>query len=413
MKVRGRNSIIFLIALFTVLSHSIYAYLNERIIVNSIYVILSFLPVLYCIIYGVKTHERIKWKIGLMIFGYFLMICSYGLLRVNSSDLISYLCRYVIFLPFMIMVFIDLKRQNNENILFKYISDIVFCIAVVSLFFWILGTILHIIGPTGRVWAVWGNAYRNVYLGIYLEVPGNISGTNINRNVGIFCEAPAFAYFLSIGFGFELLIRNNLKKWRGIIYIMALLSTGTTTGLLILVYVIVTRSWDKTSKGTTKHIVIRLGIIIMALLASLLIYRFGTSDSKMASVVLRKNDYINGFMVWLKNPISGVGYMAEISSQYSTGFSNSITQILVSGGLIFSLVYLCGFIGALVMAVKRKDKKYTYWVIMCGLLFSISIVGYAYITLVILASQYVYFISNNAKGRTTSYGGLRSNTQII
>lgn len=393
MKIKGKSLLLFLIALFTVLSHSIYAYLNNRIIVNSIYVILSFLPVFYCVIYGIRIQKNFKRRIYAVLLGYYIIVFAYGLFRVDVSKYISYACRYVLFLPFMLLVLISLHKTCNEKIIFKYISNILLAIAIISLFFWIFGTELNIIPPTGQVWAVWGNSFRDIYLGVYLEVPGNISGTSLHRNVGIFCEAPAFAYFLSIGFGYEILVAEKSELWKKIVYVITLVTTGTTTGLLILLYVIFTKVWDKLSKNTCKNIILRVGVLFIAFFSATYIYRFAVSASKMASVMIRLNDYINGFMAWLNNPLLGVGYMAVLSN---TGFSNSITQVLVSGGILHAIIYITGFVGALILAWRRKEKRSIYWILMCGLLFSISIVGYAYTTLFILASQFAYFVVNGS-----------------
>lgn len=390
MKIKKICLVLWLIALFIVLSHSLYAYVNQRGIVNSIYVILSFLPYLYILMNRVKITS--KKRMLQLLFFYFGITLYYFLLKVSSDNYISFICRYWMFIPGMILVFCDLLNRQMEYIVFKYISDIMLAISIFSLFFWLLGTTFGLISPSFSIYMNWGNDYRQLYYGLYLEVPGSLFGTSLQRNCGIFCEAPAFAFFLGVAYCYDSIINKTKNIKRTIVFLIALMTTGTTTGILIILYAFISSMWIKTSKRTIKSIFIRFLTILVGTIGIFMMLRVMFMDSKIASVLLRQSDYINGFSAWLKKPITGYGYMLNTSLRVSTGFSNGIMQILVAGGVLLFSVYLIPFLYTLFISFKINRKELFWGTIFFGIMFAISIIGYAYITLLILAFGYAFMI---------------------
>ena len=400
--IKAKYLLTYSLAFFIILSHSIYAYINLRIVVNSIYVILSFIPVLYFFIRGKGKLLKIgycKWYALL----YFVLLAVF-IKCVSPADYISYSCRYLIFVPFMILVFIDLNDTGNIMSIFFAISDIIYIISCIALFFWLFGTTLHIIPPSGTIYAVWGNAVRNLYYGVYLEVPGRWLSFSIQRNVGIFCEAPAFAFFLGIAFGTEFLLRSPRKN-RLFILFLTLISTGTSTALLVILFCFIARYWLNSEKKTINNLLFRVFLIIGAIFACSKGLRFILAESKMASVSLRINDYLNGFNAWRASPFWGYGYMLNSAESFSSGYSNSITQIVLGCGVALFSLYVVSFA---LMFFLNEDKHFKIWLILIVFLFSISVVGYAYISLTNLSLGYAILFCRRKKNGALYH--LRYNT---
>ncbi len=385
-------------SLLLILTHSIYVYLDNRLVVNVIYVVLSFFPV-YLIL---KRKKRfLVERRALLLLAALFLFCSLLLIQVvNSGDYISFICRYLIFLPATTIFFVDLIQHNREMLLYKTMRDQMYFLAFVSLFFWLFATILRIIPPSGEVWSNWGRAYRSFYYGLYMEVPSKLLSTPIYRNVSIFCEAPAFAFFLSLAYAYEKFFSTTKNQIRQLVLILAMLSTGTSTALIVLVYCFIAERWLNRNKNSANRRLEKLvgGALIVA--AVFFLQRFIFSDSKRYSVYLRQMDYLNGIKAWLLSPIWGHGYMTDVTT-YKSGFSNSISQLLIGGGLVLFLIYLLAFwIG--IRYGLHKHLSFLFWFICLILLFSVSVVGYTYICLSIVAFGYA-MLWKNKKGYYGSY----------
>ena len=296
LRVNETKMYMYLLAFLIILSHSIYAYTNQRLVVNGIYAVLSFLPASYFFrkrVLCVPIRNFLSWL------AIYLAVCMiYFLKCVDINDSISFVCRYVIYVPFLVLFFVTLGRWEYMLLVVKAIADIMYFIAIISLFFWIFGTILHIIPPSGTIYALWGNSYRDFYYGLYLEVPGRLFKTDFYRNVAIFCEAPAYVFFLGISLTFENLLKKRRDIKKILVFIISIITTGTSTGMLVLLFNFGAFYWLKTSKPTANNIGMRVLMILVAMIGCIFFLKFAFSDSKIASIILRKKDYINGFNVW-------------------------------------------------------------------------------------------------------------------
>lgn len=388
VKIKEQDVIITLISFFIILSHSVYVYTNNSILSDGIYMITTLLPLLYLIRRPIKLVNKSK-MIKIFLF-YYVAIILYLIFKVRVDKYISYICRFLIYIPLMILLFINLWAEKKQLDIFKSISRIMVVISVISLFFWVFGTTLHIIQPSSSVYVVWGNQYRALYYGVYLEVPGRILTSGFNRNVGIFCEAPAYCCFLCIGYLYEDIFAVRFTWKRRIIYLITILSTGTTTGILVIVYSIFIRFCMSSSTSVRNGLIKKIIIAISTILGVFVLKKVMFNSAKMASVMLRKKDYINGFSAWKQSPILGHGYMLD-STIFSTGYSSSLTQILVNGGALLISVYLIPMFSYVFIGIKR-NRKYALFGIFMIILFVVGIIGYAYIMLTILAFGYAMMV---------------------
>ncbi|SON71839.1 O-antigen ligase family protein [Latilactobacillus sakei] len=157
---------------------------------------------------------------------------------------------------------------------------------------------------------------------------------------------------LSIAFLLDYLINEDRSKFRYIVYIITIISTISTTGILLVslavTYKLVFSNMSRSN--LTKVIVIApVAIFFLYFISNKLI----SQKLETASGSTRMDDYIAGFKAWRIHPIFGSGFNnIELRQQFSssvrlsrsaTGFTNSIMSVLINGGLYFFATYLYTF----------------------------------------------------------------------
>lgn len=110
-------------------------------------------------------------------------------------------------------------------------------LATISLFFWLFGSLLNIIPATGEIILDWGpiRSIPNYYFSYFETQTATLGSLVYPRNSGIFTEAPMFAAALSLALITEYCLTKTTKTT--IILIFALLSTGSYTAILILLFI--------------------------------------------------------------------------------------------------------------------------------------------------------------------------------
>ena len=186
---------LYLYALLLILNcHSIY---NNRVGYNlHISEIICFIAIILLFITVVFNYDNNRLYKGMII-----SICTmcFSLLfliaHLGEGQEIAIIVRYIIFLP-CVIIFFSIDRNNSMNFMVK-ISNVVVVIAVISLFFWMFGSVLQVIKPTGKVLVGWGGEYyKNSYFDIYYETQ-HLNFLNFNnwRNSGIFTEGRFMRWF--------------------------------------------------------------------------------------------------------------------------------------------------------------------------------------------------------------------------
>lgn len=270
---------------------------------------------------------------------------------INPVNISDFFTKFYIILILLVIYF---TLSSNKNIMRIY-PNIIFILAIISLFFWVFGSLLNILHPTGTMHIFWGNerfagSYFNLYFQWQNDIP--ILGKYIYRNIGIFGEGPMYSLNLSIAFLLDYLINEDRSKFRYIVYIITIISTISTTGILLVslavTYKLVFSNMSRSN--LTKVIVIApVAIFFLYFISNKLI----SQKLETASGSTRMDDYIAGFKAWRIHPIFGSGFNnIELRQQFSssvrlsrsaTGFTNSIMSVLINGGLYFFATYLYTF----------------------------------------------------------------------
>lgn len=110
-------------------------------------------------------------------------------------------------LIFVFFFFIQ-ESNNRHELLLKYRNLMIF-ISAVSIVFWLLGSIFHLVHPSGVVQSVWTNTGNPKpvpnYFNLYFETQ-ELYG--FARNTAIFTEAPMASLHFSIALFVEMYIEK-------------------------------------------------------------------------------------------------------------------------------------------------------------------------------------------------------------
>ncbi|QNQ80524.1 O-antigen ligase family protein [Lactobacillus sp. PV034] len=290
---------------------------------------------------------------------------------------------------------IKLENKRIPSILISY-WNLMIIIGLISLLFWVLGSLFRLISPTGTVESFWGafdgiphlvNSYFNVYY--ETQSVNSIIGTFI-RNTAIFTEGPmaALNFSLALLIGINSSSKNLVLK--NTILVFSLASTFTTTGYIFLTILILGHWIDRLKKKNSFNISYLIFILPILIVGSLLLIVLFNQKRiyGSGSVDVRFDDYRVGLKTWTQHIIFGTGISnsnalrnnMELWRMGNPGFSNSITEVLANGGLYLGILYFGSFFKGLL----TKDGLKKIFVVMTFYLFVTTAFTYNYILIFLL-----------------------------
>lgn len=288
----------------------------------------------------------------------------------------------------------DEKKQIGLMVKFR---NIMVVLAAVSLFFWLFGSIFHVIPVTGIHISNWmGNLNETEvksYFGVYYEMQhihflGRIT---IIRNVMVFNEAPMAAICLGIALMIEKLYLKNDGKVGEKILIVAMITTFSTSGYLVMLAVLLYCFLAKKPKNQVVYILKIFSIPVLFGVAIFLGIAVLVDKMDSLSGTIRMDDYVSGIRAWRMNPLVGDG-MGSVKAmkaarplwrQNSEGFSSAIIMILVQGGLYIASAYVLIFLHSIRNFMKRNRDMLMFLGLFLFFLVT-TVVPYNYLTVAIL-----------------------------
>ena len=87
-------------------------------------------------------------------------------LRNFNDDLTPYFLKYFLFISLLIIYMVNCRLQGHLFIFIERYINLTVLLAVISLFFWLLGSVLHIIKPSGKVVNDWGEVSQSIVISI-------------------------------------------------------------------------------------------------------------------------------------------------------------------------------------------------------------------------------------------------------
>ena len=310
-----------------------------------------------------------------------IMVFLYSLVNIKTPSILMMSISFVL----TFLLFEDQKRQET------FLNDLCLIVEIISitgLFFFVFGTVLNLVKPTGYYsdsQIGWGrNTYYSYYNVIFSGANSSMVSANIFGYIGvpnyaIFTEPPMYAYFLITVLYVELnMLPGKLRISRIILVVISCLSTFSTNAYLGMV--ICFSIYIYTHMGAVKKIrviIAPVGYIAYEILSAKAI-------NKAMSFNVRVDDILTCFKCFVQHPLIGVGFEnAEALDQYRLIYrhyaasSSGIMSILAYGGIVWGIWYIVPFI----IAVKRfignsgdnEKKKLGFIIISFILLFNVSI----------------------------------------
>lgn len=310
-------------------------------------------------------------KKNIFILGAMLM-CYLLIPMIIKGNWNQQIINYLRFIAIFFLVGTESKKPNLSLVLKAYIN-LMFVIALVSIFFWIFGSLMHLINPNMFVVSKWEGINRLTdvpsYYGLYYETQS--VGFAI-RNSAIFAEGPMAA----LNFLLALVLLDCFEKKNVTInfkigtLIVAALSTLSTTAyisliLLILLKLIIYRFPNPKSNLIKNVFLIILIPVIIVVVHSLLMSKMNT-----VSGTDRFQDYMNAFKLWKTYPLFGTSQLVDMQT---FGFSSSFTNILGGEGLWTLALFVVSAGRSFILGIRQNEKGRIIFTIILIYLFMITI----------------------------------------
>ena len=314
---------------------------------------------------------RSNLKLNIKRIAYILLLMSYFFIFIIfdvRSHYISFVKIFLVILPLFLLYFSLLGKTKVKDFFKKY-ANIVYILAICSLFFYLIGSCLHFINTNMSLIMEWGVIKKiNGYYFLHFDTQSTVFfGKTILRNTGIFVEGPQYALQLICAYVFTLFDNKKIINRLSVIYFVTLCSTLSITGIVIF---IVVTFYKYLKKNNNKIKVIFIPVILIVCI--FVTFNLIIDKSETNSYKIREDDMRVAMISLKNNPLFGDGYMNNdiaVSNMsdfrsYNTGLSSAFIIVLIHGGIYLSIIYLAPMI-----VITLKSHKYkNYFVFVIGIL---------------------------------------------
>ncbi len=339
--------------------------------------------------------------------GFYLSFLVIYNAAVNSAHIMD-VFQLVITLVLMLLFF---NTEENIRDVMQRCSKILCFVVIVSLFFWLFGSILHVFNPSQELTIYVSDVPRvkqsYFFLQYEMQKEEILGASGIWRNTGFFYEGPKYVLLLSLMLAYELFIARSTSFKRCIIFSITALSTMSMTGVYAIGLIWILYLFVRYPAGSNR------GLFFRALLV-LVLFGIGTQvasyfestftlKASTASYSTRMDNYQAGFAAWLEKPILGSGYlnMTNIIAHYSSfrlndiGYSNSIFRVLAQGGIYLALIYVVPMLKSIQEAIITRNSKKVGFLLIFLYYFITTSFPYNYICYMVLL---ILFFCKNDTG---------------
>lgn len=359
-----------------------------------------------CFMCGILQSQKGRRRINAFLVSVIVLMHMIAFLVFNSRNAIMFCYLAICDAALVFYCYISFKGQPFPS-LFEKIIKIVTFLAAISSLIWLFGSVLNIIHITGYVTSTWtgsgGTVSVPTYCWIQFEPQVNsLFGVSLIRNSSIFTEAPMASFVFSIAFLLELFINPNANIKRLLILAVAIITTMSTTGYIILILALTAKYVMGKSQLSFLQVLRIIIIPIVLIVGIYVVLDLFLAKMSERSGSIRLDDFVIGFDAWRENVIFGAGYLNEtvLKSRMqswrsgNTGYSNSVFYLLSQVGIYLGWPFFIFPIRYIIIKFRTKDWKAFVFSFLVYFAMIITIVSYQYMTFVIL----LYFaICTNVK----------------
>lgn len=366
----------------------------------------------FCILFLIFTYGSFSLKHNASKLLAAFLVCSGLLVILGDFKDISFLLSGVLF---FICSYILYEKKNFLKEFMRHYVNVMFCISVISLFFFVFATCMHLIPKTGYypyTMIHWGKVNYNDYFHIYNEGQhGDFGFYSGFRNIGIFLEAPMYTYCLVLALYFEFLFSVKRRNFVIVTLCVTLVTTLSTTAylcvLLMGMYIFFY------SKKINKNIKVFGSIFILTAVGIAVSVLYAQKmETARGSILIRTDDIMAGLKCFSNNPIFGAGYnnVAAIDKyrsvdifkelkqlgyhrKVSNTLSSGMLGVLSSGGILLGVWYV---FPPLVSITHLFSKKYNrnnlFFILVNTLLLLVSVVHTRSLCTMIAAMNWFFIL---------------------
>lgn len=306
------------------------------------------LPVVLLTIYFCRKGMSFKYDTALgffvllagwLLFSTLMHFLIFGQSVFPVGDIIKILSGYI-----MVGIMPDIRK------FIECYNKVILFLAVTSLIVWVL---LNMdVDWVRKFDIIHDYAYSRYYdIHIYAVAYNAAAGSGTIRNNSIFWEPGAYQLFLNISIFFDLIYKKRTMSPGIIIKIIALFTTFSTTGYIILGLIIALK-YLNLKRTIEKLLVFIVGItMFFGIFWQNFLDKFSTTGDSYMSYSRRSFDVIFDLKVWCGSPFSflfGVG-MKEYQNQFGTLLSDWMGSHMVTAGAssngLTSLLSMYGIMG--------------------------------------------------------------------
>ena len=304
----------------------------------------------------------------------------------------------------LISMFYFVVAGKNDG-LWEAFVNVVTALSVLSLFFYVFGSVLHLVPASGNVSYEWGDSVKTCrnYYWLYFEAQtlDFLGFHNLVRNSAIYPEGTMFGVILSIAIGYELLMKTTYNKIKiAILYVTVLTTTATLamiSAILVLVFRVMARMWEEHSLSWKK-----IGLFLLATVGAVgffVILDYKSSTDKGQGSIEVRIDHIKACLAaFLDHPLCGVGFNnldgVIAYARYKQGMSVGLLYVFACGGLILGSIYLLPALSNILHNYINKQYRRMFFEILILFLMSVNAVSNTTVVLVLLgyftAGSYLY-----------------------
>ena len=381
--------------------NTVYIFLTKS---NQVVIILA-LAVLTLIVGNsgkLKIQRRTK---NAILFYLILDIGIFSLINISTPSLLFLTLSF----PLLLILF-----QNKENIMLflKALSNLMFIIALVSLFLWIFTNIIGVVNASG-VYSndviPWGyNVYATVHnIYFYIEnyiVQSNIFGVSV-ANTAIFTEGPMYAYLLIIALFYEMNFYKKPNKYKMLVIMVTSFTVFSDNAYIGVFFCIAFYWFLHHGNSSSSRLIIAATVLVLGItVVSFVLYQ--KSIVKSTSFFIRLDDMFANLRAFLHHPLLGVGFnnakgldiYRKRSYIIDSSNSSGLLSIFAYGGITWGIWYIIPFIKSIVGIIQSKnyfDRMMNGLIILTTILLLNVSIQDRIISFVICAISWGYILNKN------------------
>ena len=205
-----------------------------------------------------------------------------------------------------------------------------------------------------------------------------LRGDTFARNSGMFWEPGAYQIFLNIALIFELTNQKKYKIFRLIVLIGTVITTGSTTGYIVLAIISLYMLLDFIRKTKDWRFTV-LATVVVIIIAPIIFYLFFNSAvvqdklfNEHASTNMRTTDLIGSINVIKEMPIWGLGVNTSYRAAmyHAQGMVTNVNSVGIFASTInYGILYMLVYITLIIITLVKDRGNHSLLFLICLVMF--------------------------------------------